>query len=384
MSSPAPLDHFNTIRGLAALAVMSGHLRALTFLDAAKVTLSPPLKVFYFLTGFGREAVMIFFVLSGFFISRSIIQAMESGKWTWRDYVVNRLSRLWLVLIPALVFTWVVDVLGVRWSDANGIYNPAVSHGVNVFNSVLNHGWTTFFGNMAFLQTIYVPYFGSNDPLWSLANEFWYYMLFPLMATLCFGLFSRSRKIASAALAVVLMATFLRPMLLLYVVWLMGTALFLASRRDWAMRLAAKKGFQIGMGFVFALVLVLSRTRLINDRTADFAVGLSATLFLLSVLGYGRRLHPLYRRAAQYLSDLSYPLYAIHLPLCIFVLGVVLHSVRRAPSPVVYAVYACTFLVLVGLGTLLHVAFQRHTDMVRKRIGSWFRPSSALTGEAQP
>ena len=30
-----------------------------------------------------------------------------------------------------------------------------------------------FFGNAAFLQTIWVPYLGSNGALWSLSNEFW-------------------------------------------------------------------------------------------------------------------------------------------------------------------------------------------------------------------
>jgi len=35
--------------------------------------------------------------------------------------------------------------------------------------------------NVFFLQTITVPVYGSNSPLWSLANEFWYYLLFPLL-----------------------------------------------------------------------------------------------------------------------------------------------------------------------------------------------------------
>lgn len=384
MKDQEQLDHYNTIRGLASLAVLSGHLRALLFLDAVKLERSPICKVFYFLTGFGREAVMVFFVLSGFFISRSIIRAMESGKWTWRDYLVNRLSRLWLVLIPALVLTWVVDSLGVRLSDAAGIYNPSVPHDINVFNSVLNQGWKIWIGNVFFLQTIWVPHFGSNNPLWSLANEFWYYMLFPLMATVCFGMFSRTWKIVAGALAVVMMATFLQPVMSLFIVWLMGVALFLASRRGGAMRVAGKKGFQIGMGVIFILVLFLTRTRLITHGTADLSVGLAATFFLLSVLGYRGTPSLLYKRASQYLSDLSYPLYAIHLPLCIFVLGVALHSVRLRPSVAAFGVYVVTFLVLVVVATLFHVAFQRQTDLVRKRIGAIFRPKPSPILPADP
>jgi len=38
----------------------------------------------------------------------------------------------------------------------------------------------TFLGNLMQLQTIVVSSFGSNGPLWSLANEWWYYVAFGL------------------------------------------------------------------------------------------------------------------------------------------------------------------------------------------------------------
>jgi len=37
-----------------------------------------------------------------------------------------------------------------------------------------------FFGNLFFLQTILPPCSAPMELLWSLANEFWYYLLFPL------------------------------------------------------------------------------------------------------------------------------------------------------------------------------------------------------------
>jgi peptidoglycan/LPS O-acetylase OafA/YrhL len=39
-------------------------------------------------------------------------------------------------------------------------------------------GFSTFVGNLLQLQTIVVSSLGSNGPLWSLANEWWYYVLF--------------------------------------------------------------------------------------------------------------------------------------------------------------------------------------------------------------
>ena len=52
----------------------------------------------------------------------------------------------------------------------------------------------TFWGNLVFLQTILVPTYGTNALLWSLANEFWYYMLFPLLAVLIHGWYSGIRR----------------------------------------------------------------------------------------------------------------------------------------------------------------------------------------------
>ena len=60
-------------------------------------------------------------------------------------------------------------------------------------------------GNLFFLQTIFVPPFGSNAPLWSLSFEFWYYLLFPL----CLFALSRGNQVVSGrfcALAAVAVA----------------------------------------------------------------------------------------------------------------------------------------------------------------------------------
>lgn len=70
--SPRTSTHLDLIRGLSALAVMSGH-----------------------------EAVMVFFVLSGFFIGTSVLESFRERRWSWRAYLINRLTRLQLVLVPA-------------------------------------------------------------------------------------------------------------------------------------------------------------------------------------------------------------------------------------------------------------------------------------------
>ncbi|OIP77524.1 MAG: hypothetical protein AUK48_03910 [Oscillatoriales cyanobacterium CG2_30_44_21] len=71
------------IRGMSAIAVCAGHLRAMMFVDSSDLqTLSLLQKIFYGLTGLGHQAVIVFFVLSGFFVGGSILRKKTNFKWT--------------------------------------------------------------------------------------------------------------------------------------------------------------------------------------------------------------------------------------------------------------------------------------------------------------
>ena len=62
-------------------------------------------KAFEFIVGQGHTAVIIFFVLSGYLVGKHVYLAFNTGRWSWREYAIKRLSRLWIVLIPALILT---------------------------------------------------------------------------------------------------------------------------------------------------------------------------------------------------------------------------------------------------------------------------------------
>ncbi|MEZ4800700.1 MAG: acyltransferase family protein [Flavobacteriales bacterium] len=78
------------LRGIAAFLVLIGHLRSITFVDFSLIqNPSVFVKFFYFITDLGHEAVMIFFVLSGFFIIKSIVESTQSGNWSWKKYATS-------------------------------------------------------------------------------------------------------------------------------------------------------------------------------------------------------------------------------------------------------------------------------------------------------
>lgn len=159
----------------------------------------------------GSDAVIVFFVLSGFVIA--YVTAHQDNN--LRDYVINRLSRLWSVMIPALILTIVVDQIGQRINPAayDGWWYQADSP---IVRSVAN----LFFLNEIWFKSIR-PF--TNGPFWSLSYEFWYYAIFA--AAFYFRSYWRVIFVLSACMIAG------PKILLLLPVWLLGVLTWHISKR---------------------------------------------------------------------------------------------------------------------------------------------------------
>jgi peptidoglycan/LPS O-acetylase OafA/YrhL len=213
-------------RGIAAVLVLLEHWRNLFFVDFPQVQGHRALvSIWYLLCSAGHQAVVVFFVLSGYLISGSVFRAFKQENWSWAQYLTHRLVRLWIALLPALILGACWDRLGIFSNEA-----PAMYSGAN-FNHVAAHVGNAlsakdFVGNIAFLQTIVVPAFGSNGSLWSLANEFWYYILFPLAACVLGRVYKKAAQVALCGLLLCgLVISLPKAILFCFPVWLLGAAL---------------------------------------------------------------------------------------------------------------------------------------------------------------
>ena len=95
---------------------------------------------------------------------------MGKHRWSWGNYLLNRATRLYVALIPALILTVTFDHIARTHGGMNLGYGP--------------QSMKDFWGSLFFLQGIYTKPYGSDGPLWSLSYEFWFYILFPLIALL--------------------------------------------------------------------------------------------------------------------------------------------------------------------------------------------------------
>ena len=209
MTTTEPVDRprgatnysMNTVRFLAAFIVVIFHLRTLFIEDFGDATDQGVVTMgLYALLSLGHQAVIVFFVLSGYWVGGSVIKGLRRGTFNVAAYSSARLVRLWLVLLPALVLTFGLDSVGRVLHGGSDVYSGSAEyHSLLPADGIATHtSWSAALGNATFLQDVYVPTFGSNSPLWSLAAEFWYYLAFPAALVLVWrGVSGRARLIAA-------------------------------------------------------------------------------------------------------------------------------------------------------------------------------------------
>lgn len=361
------------LRGASALLVMLGHLRGFLFVDYSELpTANLFSKLFYFGTGLGHQAVMVFFVLSGYFVGGSVLASLTKKRFSWASYTTARLSRLWTVLIPTLLLTLFIDSLTVRQSPASmdGLHAEIFCSGPSILNPAA-HDPVTFLGNLFFLQTIEVPVYGTNSPLWSLANEFWYYILFPLLAFTSAAFLPNLRRSSShffqtalCVLLLIVLFVWLPTSILKYgLIWLLGVGVWCLAnasqpKLDWQ-----STKWRIMFGMVFAASFIASKSSLWIGR--DWMVGLTFSLWMLTLLGPWARLG-WWSKTSAALSEISYTLYIVHFPVLFFIAATVFKGRQLQPNINSLTMFVVTALGVLAFSTVWWALFERNTATVRR------------------
>lgn len=356
------------MRGLAALQVAAAHLRSEMF-PGLKGMVDPPLyyQLLAFATGFAHQAVVVFFLISGWLVGGSLMNRLGKPQ-ALAHYAIDRFTRLWTVLLPTLLLS-----LGV------GLVMGAAAPGPIDFNPANEFSATALAGNLLGLQTVTVPEFGGNYPLWSLAHETWYYIQFPLLLFVFMGR-SRLGQLAAAS-ALVLMAGALPETITLYfALWLLG-ALF--SR----VRIECSNSLRVVLmltGFSFSVYFRIHGSN--DDLTFDsFLQDLVYSLPLLIILSSLQR--PLLLRSsfnqglaklAHWLSEFSFTLYVIHIPTIKLLRYLGQEQFGRSrlavDAPLDYVIYAGMLLALLGTAYLSYRLFEAHTFRLRRAIKNAVQP----------
>jgi peptidoglycan/LPS O-acetylase OafA/YrhL len=366
------LVHLDFLRGFAALLVCISHLSAFLFVPFKQI-ISPGILVkgFYFFTTLGHQAVLLFFVLSGYLVGGSVIKSFQLQRWSWRDYLLRRMTRLWVVLIPALLLTLFWDSLGkhLNPSGYQGAFHILYGSGPSTATPA-DLGIGALLGNLCFLQTIFVPVYGSNSPLWSITNEFWYYLLFPLLIS---GFLIRGViwKAASMLLAVAILFFLPRSIICQGFAWVLGAGIFYLQQKQWAMRSFTSPLFlYVSIALMF-FVLVISRMGVLRDLF-DTVLGLSFVPLVAacSVRGGGAGL---YSRLSAAASEFSYTLYLVHFPIMAFLFFIFMPGRQVPVSSASIGVFGAILLLVILYAAVIWWCFERTTDSIRKSLKKPFQ-----------
>ena len=111
---------------------------------------------------FGQEAVILFFLLSGFVINYSFRKSKEKS---FKVYFLKRFSRIYIPLVAIMILGYVIESVRI-----GGFADPKIRE--LFLNLLMVQDISSLKPNV-----IVDPYM-HNSPLWSLSYEWWFYMLF--------------------------------------------------------------------------------------------------------------------------------------------------------------------------------------------------------------
>lgn len=352
-SKQADLLFLDALRGLAAGYVVMSHLLWMLWdgwENRARLDILPRLSSDFF--RYEHEAVIFFFVLSGFVIHlRYALQMQGTGcakPWSVPDYFKRRAQRIYPPFILALVLTYGFDQFGVTLGFPN-YFSQTPYPWINNLG-LPSYGAPVFFGNILFLMTAGVPVWGTNGALWSLMYEGWFYILYPLF----WFVIQRSFFFFMALLAVPAFLSmgsaqplsFLPNLLAYMLIWSLGGLL--------AEIYAGRLKVRFGVVALFLLLFPIGLTRITPQHHTDFLWGLIFMGLLALCLHFRERLKNSFLVRLHGLGDFSYTLYLIQSPLIIFLSGFLMSRNSEHLLPRHFGG------VLLGLGVVYPAAYLMH------------------------
>jgi peptidoglycan/LPS O-acetylase OafA/YrhL len=295
--------YLDVVRLLCSLVVLFAH-----------VELNWVPGVSRFLIPLGNECLAILFALSGFVIG----YVSDSRETTLKSYLVHRAARVYSLLVPCVVFGFVLDSVGKHFMTSyymSGSWPPLASDPVELLMALFSF---TLLGEV--WGNDYFP--GSMAPYWTLPYEVAYYLVFG------FAWYLRGWW---RVVVPVVFALAIGPSVMMFLpLWLIGMVVYRLSHR---LKLSVGTGraiFFSGLVVAFFAELVAARTHFdfgFGDQESPelwpfYVAGIWFGVVTLGFCFADLRINP-YCGWAKWGAGASATLYLLHFPLGRFVNGMI-------------------------------------------------------------
>jgi peptidoglycan/LPS O-acetylase OafA/YrhL len=346
------------LRATAALLVLFSHTRYWYFLEIDLAHRKGVfLNLFYFVTSMGHEAVVIFFVLSGFLIGGSLIDSMQRGSFDVVRYLIARFVRIFIVYFPALVITQGVFLFG-----ALLLSNPG--------DAPLFHHQQLDFGGisqavcfLSGLQGFSCLPWDQNAPLWSLGYEWALYLFAPAIIQLIVWKASFGLRVLAVSLICAIALTVChdpKEAVFWFIAWFLGAGSYRALR----VGLVPLPAGLLGAGLIIAGMALRHIDAVIEWKTdIIIAAGAAVAMACRPLAAF-----PLAPRFFGWAAGFSYTLYAIHTPL-VFLAVTLFQNIGFPsdipPGPTPFMEFAITIAFCLLTAFLVSLVTERKTGRVR-------------------
>jgi peptidoglycan/LPS O-acetylase OafA/YrhL len=347
------------LRATAALLVVCAHSRALYFLymDVADQD-GVFLKLFYFITDLGHQAVVIFFVLSGFLIGGSLTDSMQRGRFDLVRYLIARFVRIYVVYLPALVITQGIFLFG-RHLLSNPGDGPLFVHQQLDFGGVAQA--VCFVSG---LQGFSCPAWEQNPALWSLGYEWALYLFAPAIILLIVWKASPGLRLMAIVLVCAIAVTVCHyPIEAVF--WFSAWFLGAGSYRILHSRHVPLPAGLLGAGLIIA-GMAIRHLKAAGELETDtiIAVGAAIAIACRQLVTF-----PLAPRLVGWAAGFSYTLYALHLPLVFLIVsifqGIGFPRENVPPSPAAFMEFGVTVAFCLLIAFLVSLVTERKTGEIR-------------------
>ena len=365
----AQLPWLDWLRFVAALIVVLGHVRGQFFLDWSSLEADSrtlPVFVFFSITRLADLAVMAFFVISGYLVGGKLIERVKRDNFEIDRYVIDRFTRIYVPLFPALLLTFFVG-----WSMGETALAP------KILGSVLS------------IQGAFTNVPDFNGPLWSLTYEVWFYIVAGAGAMLL----TSSRGALSLAILFLAFCVFVLLNSHLLFVWFFGAFAYLIDYQSRLSRwLAAGASFillsrglvvsQLGSESQFAMLDLPPSAQGLG--WGIFGVGLAISLPLLVSARTPKTvaLSWLYGKGAM-LAAFSYTTYLFHYPILYFFLDQINHERHSVVDLKSFSLFWLVVIALLVASFVCYIPFEKQTNRVRRAISS-INSSARMRGSMAP
>jgi len=358
------------LRGIAAQAVLVEHI--LTTAGAKGV----------FIGSFG---VVVFFILSGFLIHITTMNAYEKGKFSLSYYFSKRFFRIFTLYIPLVILCFTIDNIvqyfGLPQAD-KVIQNSTLQNFIGSFFMLQQNVFSEVSSQILGMESFRLKPYGSARPFWTVAIEWWIYIAYGFLFAWYFSeeklprVFSLAGLLFGFSLVVVAFNTISGIGHNLSFIWVLGAVVGHYYCKGFFDMLNDNKKL---LYFTMVMLAVFFLARIVHMKLSPMFIGpipydmvnvIIFTLFFICFLLLPNTFidKGWMSRFARFIGEISYALYLIHFTVLSVLYGLGWFEHYG------FAVFIASFFISNLLAMVLYFSIDRFHAPLWKRYWVYKNP----------